>query len=111
MKSRDSFISNSSSTSFVFVIPDDFTIDYSSCIGSKFTKEQIEKVVNFFITYNYVDNWTEIEEISSELAFQIIDTIFMNHMIVSFPTSPNWPGVRMALTPKMITEKLNENKK
>jgi len=109
MKNRNSFVSNSSSTSFVFVIPDDFTIesiDYSRFVGSKFTREQIEKVVNFFITFNYVDNWTEIEEISAELACQIIDTIFMNHMIASFPTSPNWPGIRMALTPKMITEKI-----
>jgi len=123
MKIRNSFVSNSSSTSYVFVIPDDFdldSVDWNSLdevlidgesaeeSPELMTQEEAKAGVKKFLETGFMDQWVD-EEHGGQICYTI-DQIFGDYSVSSFETGPDWSGVRVAVTPSIMEKKLNEIK-
>ena len=123
MKTRNSFVSNSSSTSYVFIIPDDFdldSIDYNSLdevladgepaeeSPELMTQEEAKAGLKKFLETGYMDEYTD-DNHGGQLCWTI-DQIFGDYSVSSFESGSDWSGARVAVTPLSMEKKLNEIK-
>ena len=134
MKTRNGFVSNSSSTSYVFVIPDNFTldsVDWDSVVhvllegedpdGDDYmlTREQAIKSVKKFIDDGIIEGHHDDEyfmidgkNISPAIVCDIIDEVIPKQFVVaSFETGCDWRGARVVVTPESLQRKLDEIQK
>jgi hypothetical protein len=117
MKIRNGFVSNSSSSSFVVMLPDNFVdnVDYDEILnnyGEDFPLDDLKNMLTSFVSdggmwkeeiYNY--------EGDGDWEFtDILDNMLKPYILAGIDTGPD-AGQYVIVTPSEIENKLNEIKK
>jgi len=106
MKIRNGFVSNSSSSSFLIVLPDNYTIDKNNTKklmeyeGIEYSIEDVMKKIKEFIEYGYIEEYDNAEY------FYILRELFYDYSIYSTDVSSD-EGVLTFKKKSEIIEKIN----
>jgi hypothetical protein len=108
MKIRNGFVSNSSSSSFLIVLPDDYTIDKNEVklLMNEYELEDIEEVIK---NINNFINEGEIYEYDDYNYFSIMSELFRNYNIFGVDVGSD-DGIISFMKKQEIINKINKIK-
>jgi hypothetical protein len=108
MKIRNGFVSNSSSSSFLIVLPDDYTIDKNEVklLMNEYELEDIEEVIK---NINNFINEGEICEYDDYNYFSIMSELFRNYNIFGVDVGSD-DGIISFMKKQEIINKINKIK-